>query len=514
MTFRNWRVGLMVLAASTALAGCLPDAQEAAPVSPAPAEDPPNRAPTISGTPVATATVGAAWSFQPVAADADGDVLSFNATGLPGWVNLNLQNGAISGTPSAADAGTTAAIVISVSDGEATASLPPFSITVTAPTSPPPGPEPTPPPPANTAPVISGTPSATVQATQPYVFTPSASDAETQSLTFSITNRPAWASFSTATGVLSGTPSASQAGTYGNIRISVSDGSLTASLPVFSITVTAAPNRAPTISGTPASTVTAGTAYSFRPTASDPDGQRLTFSISNRPAWASFSTSTGTLSGTPADAHVGTTSDIVIRVSDGTETVSLAPFSITVNARANRAPTVSGTPATSVTVGGDYQFRPTADDPDGDELSWTINGKPTDAVFSAATGELTWTPSAAGTWSNIVITVADAQGATASLPAFTITVAPPATTGTAELSWSPPTQYTDGSALPGSQIVAYYIYQGASASNLTRIAEVDGNDTSFTVRDLASGTHYFAVTTVATGMVESAFSAVGSKTIN
>src|SRR5690606_16169927 len=244
MTFRNWRVGLMVLAASSALAGCLPDAEDAVLLTPAPAETPPNRAPTISGDPVVAATVGTAWSFQPVVADAAGDVLSFKATGLPGWANLNLQNGAVSGTPSASDAGTTAAIVISVSDGEATASLPAFSVTVTAPPSAPPAPAPAPipppilpapppvipapspaptpppttpapspaptppptppapspaptpppttpePPPPNTAPVISGSPSTTVQATRPYVFTPSASDAETQSLAFSIRNRP------------------------------------------------------------------------------------------------------------------------------------------------------------------------------------------------------------------------------------------------------------------------------------------------------------------------------------
>src|SRR5690606_28896422 len=126
---------------------------------------------------------------------------------------------------------------------------------------------------------------------------------------------------------------------------------------------------------------------------------------SNRPAWASFSTSTGALTGTPADTHVGTTSNIVIRVSDGTETVALAPFSITVNARANRAPTISGTPATTVEVGGSYRFRPTASDPDGDDLSWAIAGKPDTAQFNVATGELTWSPNAAGTWSNIRISV-------------------------------------------------------------------------------------------------------------
>src|SRR5690606_12733718 len=112
-----------------------------------------------------------------------------------------------------------------------------------------------------------------------------------------------------------------------------------------------------------------------------------------------------------------------------------------------------------------------------------------------------------------LVTVTDANGAATSLPAFTIAVSPPATTGSAELSWTPPTQYTDGSNLPNSQIIAYRIYQGSSASDLREIAEVGNSSTSFTVQDLASGTHYFAGIAVASGWIESTFSAVGSKTI-
>jgi len=91
-------------------------------------------------------------------------------------------------------------------------------------------------------------------------------------------------------------------------------------------------NTAPVISGSPARTVAAGSSYSFRPSASDADGDTLSFSISNRPRWASFDTGTGRLSGTPANGDVGSYSNIVIAVSDGLETVSLPAFSITVEA--------------------------------------------------------------------------------------------------------------------------------------------------------------------------------------
>ena len=83
----------------------------------------------------------------------------------------------------------------------------------------------------NTAPTISGTPQTAVGATKAYRFTPYASDAQNNALTFSIANKPVWATFSAASGTLGGTPSSTQAGTYGNIVIKVSDGSLSASLP-------------------------------------------------------------------------------------------------------------------------------------------------------------------------------------------------------------------------------------------------------------------------------------------
>lgn len=91
-------------------------------------------------------------------------------------------------------------------------------------------------------------------------------------------------------------------------------------------------NRAPVISGTPSTAGIVGTQYNFQPTAADADGQPLTFSVTNRPAWATFSTTTGRLSGTPTAA--ATHSGILIGVSDGTATTSLPAFNLTVTAPA------------------------------------------------------------------------------------------------------------------------------------------------------------------------------------
>jgi Putative Ig domain len=499
--------------ASVALAACGGGGDS---FTPGTSGDPPgggttNNAPVIGGSPVTTATAGTAWSFQPTASDSDGNALTFSATGLPAWASINAQSGLVSGTPQESDVGTTAGIVVTVSDGQATASLPAFQIAIASGVTTPPPP---PPPPSNTAPVISGSPATTVQATSAYSFTPAASDAEHQPLTFSITNKPAWASFSSSNGRLSGTPTGQQVGTYAGIVISVSDGSLSSSLPAFTITVTAAPNRAPTINGTPSTSVTAGSSYSFQPTASDPDGQTLSFSIQNKPSWASFNTSNGRLSGTPADSDASkTTTGIVITVSDGSLSASLSAFAITVNARPNNPPTISGTPATSAIDGENYSFTPAANDQDGDTLTFAIQHKPAGFNFSSTTGALTGL-AATGTYANIIISVSDGRGGTASLPAFTLTVTGSSPTGSATLSWDAPTQYTDGTPMSATDLAGYHVYHGMSASNLNDVIMVDGATTlSYVVNNLVAGTHYFAVSAVTVTGAESALSNVGSKTI-
>ncbi|MEJ2610337.1 MAG: putative Ig domain-containing protein [Candidatus Thiodiazotropha sp.] len=194
------------------------------------------------------------------------------------------------------------------------------------------------PPPKNTRPVISGTPRTQVAEGQAYSFRPTASDADNDDLTFSIVNRPAWARFNSSTGQLSGTPNHNNSGTTRNVRISVSDGTARASLSAFNITVSNT-NRAPTISGAPATSVAEGASYRFSPAARDADGDNLTFSIANRPSWANFNASTGVLSGTPGSNASGVYSNIIISVSDGSTRTSLAPFRINVADVAQRAST-------------------------------------------------------------------------------------------------------------------------------------------------------------------------------
>jgi hypothetical protein len=89
----------------------------------------------------------------------------------------------------------------------------------------------------NEAPLISGSPQRVAVTSDAYLFRPSATDPDGDTLTFNIRNKPAWATFDPATGQLEGIPQFGDAGTYDGIEISVSDGAATASLPRFSIAV-------------------------------------------------------------------------------------------------------------------------------------------------------------------------------------------------------------------------------------------------------------------------------------
>jgi hypothetical protein len=362
------------------------------------------------------------------------------------------------------------------------------------------------------APVISGSPIKTATVGVAYAFQPSATDSDGNRLTFSISNRPGWATFNTSTGRLSGIPTVPY--THSNIVISVSDGTSKQSLPVFSISVTASTaSSALIISGAPIKTAAVGSAYSFQPTTMDTSGKPLAFSIVNKPGWATFSTTTGRISGTPAQP--ATHSNISLSVSNGISKSALPIFSITVSAGsqpANAPPTISGTPTTAINAGSAYAFQPTAADVNGDPLTFSIVNMPSWAAFNTSTGRLSGTPNASqiGTYSGVTISVSDGK-ASRSLPGFSIAVNA-TSLGSATLSWTPPNLNTDGSAL--TNLSGYRIYYGTSASALSQTIQLNGTGlTTYVISNLSPATYYFALTAVNAANVESDKSNVVSKVI-
>jgi hypothetical protein len=180
----------------------------------------------------------------------------------------------------------------------------------------------------------------------------------------------------------------------------------------------------------------------------------------------------------------------------------------------NHAPSIAGTPSPQARAGAAYTFTPQASDADGDHLTFSIANKPSWASFNASTGQLSGTPTAAnvGSFANVVITVSDGSS-TAALSAFSITVsATSVTTGSATLSWSPPTERTDGTAL--TNLAGYTIRYGTAPDTFTvTVSITTPGVASYVIDNLTSGTYYFVVTAVDAAGLESPFSSPVSKTI-
>ena len=206
----------------------------------------------------------------------------------------------------------------------------------------------------------------------------------------------------------------------------------------------------PTISGTPATQVAAGQAYSFTPTASGPSGTTLTFSVQNPPSWAAFSTATGTVSGTPSSSNVGTFSSIVISVSDGQLSASLPAFNIQVSAAP--APAVNNflfSVPTGATAGSPFSFTVTARDSSNSVLTGytgTVHFYssdpapvlPADYTFLSTDNGTRQFAATLGTAGNQTISVNQVAGSApvATSPAISVTSAAPPPTATRDpMKW-------------------------------------------------------------------------------
>lgn len=180
----------------------------------------------------------------------------------------------------------------------------------------------------------------------------------------------------------------------------------------------------------------------------------------------------------------------------------------------NSPPVVQGDPPDGTAVGVSWHFVPEAADPDADPLQYSVENAPPWATFDPATGLLIGTPDEGdvGNWEDVRVSVSDGIN-TVTLPAFDIVVAANgAATGTATLSWTPPTERSDGS--PIGELAGYRVLYGPSSRYYVFEAKLDNPGlTRYVVETLGKGHWYFAITAVAADGLESVPSEEVSKRI-
>jgi hypothetical protein len=161
-------------------------------------------------------------------------------------------------------------------------------------------------------------------------------------------------------------------------------------------------------------------------------------------------------------------------------------------------------------VGKLYSFTPSASDADKDTLTFSIQNKPSWALFNTANGSLSGTPTAAAPYSNIVVSVSDGKTST-SLAAFSITISPPVL-GSATIIWKAPTTNMDGTPL--TNLAGFHVLYGTDPNKLSQKLDLpSATYSSAEIVDLNPGTYYFSVQSYTTSAMESNASPVVWKTI-
>ncbi|MDP3850184.1 MAG: Ig-like domain-containing protein [Luteolibacter sp.] len=330
-----------------------------------------NQAPVAAGQSVTT-TEDSVVAIVLSASDANGDPLSYSIVNSPGLGTLSGSAPNLTYTPKA-DVNGQDSFTFRASDGKLNSNTATISINITA---------------ANDAPVATAQAVATA-AGKALAILLTASDKDGDLLSYAIVSSPAKGTLSGTAPNLTYTPNAG-AGGSDSFTFRASDGKLISNTATISINITSATNSAPVAAAQTVST-TEDTAVAIRLSASDANGDPLTFGIVSSPAKGTLSGSVTNLTYTPK-ADVNGSDSFTFRVNDGKAYSNTATVTINI-AAVNDVPvavakTVNATEDTAVAI------VLAASDKDGDALTYGIVSAPGNGTLSGSAPNLTYTPKA------------------------------------------------------------------------------------------------------------------------
>jgi lysophospholipase L1-like esterase len=270
----------------------------------------------------------------------------------------------------------------------------------------------------NVAPQITSAPVTSASAGLAYGYRVTATDANGDTLRYSLTTRPTGMTINATSGQIAWTPTSAQTGSQA-VTARVADPAGLATTQSFTINVAGA-NVAPQITSSPVTGATVGIAYGYRVTATDGNGDTLNYSLTQSPAGMTINAATGQIAWTPTSAQTGSQA-VTARVADPGGLAATQAFTINV-AGANVAPRITSTPVTAASVGAAYSYRVTATDANGDTLTYSLTQSPAGMTISPTTGQIAWTPTSAQTGSQAVTARVADPGGLAATQSFSVTV--------------------------------------------------------------------------------------------
>jgi hypothetical protein len=233
-------------------------------------------------------------------------------TDAGGWLTIGYSVGVLSGTPENSDVGSWT-VNVSVSDGRGGIDFSNFTLTVIN---------------INDSPVIITGNDLTAYVDELYSMDYDAQDEDLDPLTWNLFTNASWLSIDSLTGVLSGTPTDSKIGSY-IVNVSVSDGNDGSDFTEFILEVISL-NNAPVIVTDDVESAFENVLYSVDYDATDEDSDPLIWTLDTNASWLSIESSSGILSGTPSEFHVGFYW-VKVSVSDGNSGNDFSEFTLTVH---------------------------------------------------------------------------------------------------------------------------------------------------------------------------------------
>jgi len=340
-----------------------------------------NQAPTFVTVPTSVAIVDHAYTYTARAEDPDGDVVTYAVNAAPEGLTIGAESGVLSWHPDADDIGTHVVTLVA-SDGRGGRAKQRFALEVLSGD-------------ANRPPTFTTLPPTRVSAGAPYRYVAAAEDLDDDPLTFSKTAGPDGLTVD-AVGIVEWDLAVSGEHAVG---IAVSDGRGGESEQTFTLTVGARSNNAnaPSLFGTPPTLAVLGSFYFYQPAAGDLDeGDTLTFALLTAPAGMMIEPDTGRVAWTPRTEQLGT-HPVTLIVSDEAGASASQSWNVELVAEpVNRPPVVSSVPVFDATTDVAYEYDVDGFDLDGQLIMFQLATAPDGMSIDAASGLVTWTPSAAG----------------------------------------------------------------------------------------------------------------------
>ncbi|WP_316801641.1 Calx-beta domain-containing protein [Pedobacter frigidisoli] len=353
-----------------------------------------NRAPVVTA-PAITTPEDTAANGTITATDPDGNTLTFTVNTPPahGTVTVN-PDGTYTYVP-AKDYNGTDSFVVTVSDGKGGTTPVTINVTVT---------------PVNDAPVATTPVNLTTNKNTPVSGAITATDVDGDPLTYTAGTAPAHGTVVVnPDGTFTYTPANNYSGND-TFTVVVSDGKGGAT--TVTVNVSVAATNVPPVASAPALTTSEGTPANGKITATDADGDVLTYTVTTQPSRGTVVMNPdGTYTYTPAPNYTGTDAFTVV-ISDGKGGTAIVTVNVTVTP-VNHAP-VASAPAISTNEDTLVNGAITASDVDGDPLTFTIATQPAHGtVVLNANGTYTYTPAANYNGADVfTVTVSDGKGGT------------------------------------------------------------------------------------------------------